>query len=274
MGIKKISSCLFWLFLTSVLVFAQEDLPGSNDHPLFTRMPDFYIIDYEEKEFDTYEFYDSTGSKIIVEGHKFYIRYKIKEGVRPPSDLQIIRNYTNAIKKIGGTVFEQRYQAYMKLKKNGMEIWAAVYGETGETYSLYIVEKGELVQEVEADADYFAKTISLTGHVSVYEIYFDTGKSDVKPESGPALKEIALLLLQNPGLKLYVVGHTDSTGDFGFNLKLSKDRAESVIKVLVSVYGIEASRLTAHGVGPLSPVASNRTEEGWAKNRRVELVEQ
>jgi outer membrane protein OmpA-like peptidoglycan-associated protein len=236
-------------------------------------MPDFFIIEYEEKEFDSFEFYDSARNPVKVEGRKFYVRYKIKEGVKAPSDLQVIRNYTNAIRKIGGSVLEDRYQAYMKLKKDAMEIWVAIYGETGETYSLHIVEKAELAQEVTANAAYFAENISQTGHIAVYGLYFDTGKAEVKPESEPTLKEIAVLLGQNPSLKLNVVGHTDTVGDFGFNLKLSQARADSVVKILTSNYGIDVSRLAAYGVGSLAPVASNKTEEGRAKNRRVELVE-
>lgn len=127
---------------------------------------------------------------------------------------------------------------------------------------------------VRVNADALAKDITRTGHVAIYGIYFDTGKADVRPESEPVLKEIAKLLQQNPKLKLYVVGHTDNVGDSTYNMKLSQARAHAVVKVLVSNYGVEANRLKAHGVGPLAPVASNKTEEGRAKNRRVELVGQ
>lgn len=114
--------------------------------------------------------------------------------------------------------------------------------------------------------------IDKTGHVAIYGIYFEFGKADVKPESGPALEEIATLLQQNPKLKLHVVGHTDNVGDLTYNMKLSQSRADAVVKELVSKHGVDAKRLKAHGVGPLSPVISNKTEEGRAKNRRVELV--
>jgi len=127
---------------------------------------------------------------------------------------------------------------------------------------------------VAANAEVFRSDISKTGHVAIYGIYFDTGKADVKPESEPVLKEIAKLLQQNPKLNLYVVGHTDNVGSLDSNMKLSQSRAEAVVKVLVSKYGVDAKRLKSYGVGPLSPVASNETEEGRAKNRRVELVEQ
>ncbi len=118
-----------------------------------------------------------------------------------------------------------------------------------------------------------AGDIGRTGHAAVYGIYFDTGRADIKPESEATLKEIAKLLQQEPTLRLYVVGHTDSTGDFAANMDLSKRRADAVVKALTGPRGVAEDRLQAFGSGPLAPVASNRTEEGRAKNRRVELVE-
>ncbi|MEW6482622.1 MAG: OmpA family protein [bacterium] len=90
----------------------------------------------------------------------------------------------------------------------------------------------------------------------------------------PSLKEVAKLLAQNSKLNLYVVGHTDNIGTLTANMELSQRRAEAVVKALVTKYGVGAKRLKSYGVGSLSPVASNKTEEGRAKNRRVELVEQ
>ncbi|HQT94667.1 MAG: hypothetical protein B7Z61_00790 [Acidobacteria bacterium 37-71-11] len=97
-------------------------------------------------------------------------------------------------------------------------------------------------------------------------------KNAVKAIGGQA--EIAKLLKAHPEMRLYVVGHTDNAGSFDHNLTLSKDRAQSVTNALVKTYGIAATRLRPFGVGPTAPVASNRSEEGRAKNRRVELVEQ
>ncbi|MGB4703807.1 MAG: OmpA family protein [Candidatus Saccharicenans sp.] len=130
-----------------------------------------------------------------------------------------------------------------------------------------------MVQEVVADAKSLFNDIQLTGHASVYGIYFDFDRADLKPESEPAIKEIARLLQENKGLKLYVVGHTDMVGDLEYNLNLSRARAEAVIKELTTRYGISADRLKPYGLGPLAPVASNRTDDGRARNRRVELVE-
>jgi len=88
------------------------------------------------------------------------------------------------------------------------------------------------------------------------------------------LAEIAKLLQNNNTLKLYVVGHTDNVGTFESNMTLSKARADAVVRELVTKYSIAADRLKAYGVSSLSPVASNKTEDGKAKNKRVELVEQ
>jgi outer membrane protein OmpA-like peptidoglycan-associated protein len=126
---------------------------------------------------------------------------------------------------------------------------------------------------VTIDAKAMARDIGQTGRVAIYGILFDTGKSELKPESGPALAEIAKLLNETPALKVYVVGHTDMVADLATNVKLSQARAQSVVNALVGLHGIAAARLIAYGSGPYAPVASNRTEEGRAKNRRVELVE-
>lgn len=127
---------------------------------------------------------------------------------------------------------------------------------------------------VTVNAATLANDLGRTGHASVYGIYFDTGKADVKPESDGTLKEIAKLLQQQAQLKLYVVGHTDNVGNFASNQDLSQRRAEAVAQLLSTKYGVPAARLKSVGDGPSAPVASNDSEEGRAKNRRVELVKQ
>ncbi len=131
-----------------------------------------------------------------------------------------------------------------------------------------------MAQEVVADAKSLMSDIQIKGSASVYGIYFDFNKADIKPESEPAIREIARLLQENKELKLYVVGHTDNIGTIDYNMMLSKARADAVMNELTTKYKISSTRLKAFGVGSLAPVASNKTEEGRAKNRRVELVEQ
>ena len=267
--------CLFSLLLTPVLSVAQEDEPDSKDHPLLTRMPDFYISDYEYKEFDKADFKNSKGEDSKVEGHIYDIYYQTKEGKKAPGKLQVLRNYENAIKKIGGsTVYEAGKQAWLTVEKGGKITWIYVDARTGGEYELTIIEKKAMVQEVVADAKSLAQDIRTTGHASVYGIHFDFNKATVKQESEQTLKEIAKLLKQDSKLNLYVVGHTDSVGKIAYNMSLSQTRAEAVVKALVTKHGVSPNRLSPYGVGPLAPVASNETEEGRALNRRVELVKE
>lgn len=270
---------IFFLLELGGIVYAQEDKPGCKDHPLFTRMENFYIENCWEQKFDAVNFRNEKGEKITVEGHVYKFHYAIKKGFTPPSGPQVIKNYENAIKKIGGVkVFQEgSYEIWLKIEKPGKTFWAYVDswdgGGKGATYMLTIVEQETMVQEVVADARSLMNDIQTKGSASVYGIYFDFDKADIKPESEPAIKEIAKLLQENKELKLYVVGHTDNLGTLEYNMKLSLARAEAVVRELTTKYNISADRLKAYGVGPLAPVASNRTEEGRALNRRVELVE-
>jgi Outer membrane protein and related peptidoglycan-associated (lipo)proteins len=259
-------------------VIAQEDGAGCKDPTLFTRMPGYHIYRCEDLQFDKYEFRISDNKTQIVEGHSLFILYDLNENVQAPSPLQTVRNYTNAVKKIGGQVVyewdDAGPNAVFKVVKNGMEVWATIYASYNGSYNMHVIEKEAMKQDVVADASSMASSIKETGKVAVYGIYFDTGKATLKPESQPTLKEIAKLLKTDPGLKLYVVGHTDNAGTFDANMKLSMDRAASVIKALVSQYSVSAVSLKACGDGPTAPVASNATEEGKTLNRRVELVKQ
>jgi OmpA-OmpF porin, OOP family len=253
-----------------------NDKEGCQDHPLFTRMRGYFIGGCESNPFASEEFATGPRTTVKVEGRFTKIGYSLNEGAPRPSALQVMRNYENAVKAIGGSVLATVDGAmlYMKVAKDGKEFWAYVNVYNSEFPSLTIIEKAAMEQEVAANADVFANGIRATGHVAVYGIYFDTNKADVKPESKPALSEIAKLLKKDAGLKLYVVGHTDGTGLLDANMKLSQARAESFVKALVAEHGIAAVRLKGLGVGPAAPVASNDSEDGRAKNRRVELVKQ
>ena len=277
---KKLSRTILAVLWAGMLLagfgLAQQDIKGSSDHPLLSRMPNFHITKYEVKEFDQLAFKDEKGKPTSVEGKKYHIVYMINEGSPIHSILQILRNFQNAIEKIGGKkIYEDSINIYLKLEKDGLITWIHVLGfGGGKAYDLDILEEEQMKQDVVADAASMARDIASSGKVALYGIYFDTGKTDIKPESEPAIKEIANLLQQNAALKLYVVGHTDNVGTLDSNMDLSRRRAESVISYLAANYKADASRLRGYGVGPLAPVASNKTDEGKAKNRRVELVEQ
>lgn len=256
-----------------------NDREGGKDPSLFNRMPGFHIDNYEETEFGRYEFPVGPNKTEAVEGHFYNVHYAVNEGVKNPSGLQVTRNYTNAAMAVGGKkVYEYEDGGYeivtLKVVKGNLEVWARVEAAGNGMYNVQVVEKQLMKQEVTADAASLAGSIKQTGKASIYGIYFDTGKSEIKPESEPSLKEIAKMVQADSKLKLYVVGHTDNVGTFDSNLKLSKDRADAVVKALVAKYSIAASRLQPFGAGPTAPVSSNLTEEGRAKNRRVELVAQ
>jgi OmpA-OmpF porin, OOP family len=253
----------------------ETDVKGSSDHPLFTRMPGYYISDYNVKEFDKYTSPYATSEDQDWEGKITHVEYYVKTGAKQASMLQIARNYENAVKKIGGKILVSEGRVMEgKIEKNGGVTYVHVEAfNDGRNYGVMVVATGSMKQDVVADAAALGASIAATGKAAVYGIYFDTGKSVVKPESDPSLEEIAKLLKQNGNLTLYVVGHTDNVGTLDNNLKLSADRADAVTKALIG-RGVAGSRLKGAGVGPYCPVASNRTEEGRARNRRVELVEQ
>lgn len=268
---------LFFIFACFSLSFAEDkDYRGSKDHPLLSRMPGFHISDYKEKEFESYKFIGSDKMTVPIEGHYYSITYHLDKGAPNPGELKVVRNIQNALQRIGGKVIYEGGRppdSTIVIKKDGRETWVEVKAYT-LYYRLTIVEKEAMQQEVVANAEAMGSDISSTGHASVYGIYFDTGRAEIKPESDAAISEIAGLLKDRGALKLYVVGHTDNEGSFDSNMKLSRNRADSVVKALTRKYGIAEGRLKAYGVASLSPVASNSTEGGRANNRRVELVEQ
>lgn len=153
---------------------------------------------------------------------------------------------------------------------------AILVGEDGPTVTAFVevvetkaMETGKIGF---VDAGQMAETIGAGQSVNVYGLTFDFNSAELKPESQPTLQEIAQLLGSQPGLRLTIVGHTDNQGSPEYNLALSERRAQSVVAALVGGYGIAAERLAASGAGLTAPIASNDTDEGRAKNRRVELV--
>ncbi len=150
-------------------------------------------------------------------------------------------------------------------------MWIQVYA-LDSLYRLTIVEREQMEQKVAVNPAALFGDLATTGHAAVYGIYFDHDSADIQQESEPSLQAIADMLKANKSLKLYVVGHTDMTGGFEYNVGLSLKRAQAVVKTLVNEYGIAAGRLAGKGAGPLCPVGSNTNESGRKLNRRVELV--
>jgi OOP family OmpA-OmpF porin len=266
------------LFTLGMAVSGQTtDKAGCKDHALFpTRMPNYVIADCKVEAYGVYEFFSVKGPKLPVEGKFTFITYRYT-GPRneEPSGLAVVRNYENAVKAIGGTIRQSVPTWWVNgtIVKNGQEIWYQAEKGNGLIW-LRIVEKKAMEQDIVASAEVFQSDIRATGHAAVYGILFDTDSATIQPESAQAIGEIAKLLKGDPSLRVYVVGHTDNTGSVDHNAQLSLARAQSVKQALIRDHGIAADRLKAFGCGPYAPVASNDSEDGKAKNRRVELVKQ
>ena len=136
--------------------------------------------------------------------------------------------------------------------------------------ALQVKEREQKMVVVKANE--MSKKIKTEGKIALYGIFFDTDKAVIKEKSKPTLDEIAKMLKANLDQKILIVGHTDNEGSFAYNEKLSQKRAKAVVNALVKKYGISAKRLHAVGVSYACPAASNSSEEGRAKNRRVVLV--
>lgn len=280
-------------------------LAHAQDHPLLTRYPGSRVESNTSKEFAQYKLVTAFDQKTntfsgpTLEGRVTRLIYG-NPAQRSP--LEIFRNYESALAQAGmerlfqcgseqcGPTFStsawNRYNGVMafsgkdshylagKIKTANSEAFVALMVGKQRTQIDIVERKAMDAGLVVVNAEALAAGLAREGKVSIYGIYFDTGKAELKPESKPALDEIALLLRQKPELKLHVVGHTDNTGTFATNLQLSKDRAAAVVAALTNEYAIALHRLAAHGVGPLAPAATNANEDGRSKNRRVELVAQ
>ncbi len=293
-------------------IVAIADVAGSKDHPIIGRYPGSEIVQYRERNFDRYTILlgPLSDGKLTrqqeIEGKVTCITYRAPKDRSP---YEVWKNYELAIKKAG---FEILYTASGKdLSKYPYVVIYQIHGlsavefgdreadykylcartKDGKYYiSLFVagdswgrpVVQLDVVESVEIElglisvnlttAEGIKQSIEERGSAVLYGIHFDFNSAEIKPESEPVLKELAKFLLANPDVEVYIVGHTDSTGSLEWNMELSKRRAEAVVKFLIERYGINPARLEAFGVGPLAPVASNDTEEGRAKNRRVEVV--
>lgn len=270
---------LFLLLSTLLLAIpaSAQDRAGCSDDPLFpTRMANYRIEHCEHKAYESYDFFTVKPPKNRVEGEYTLITYALETGKEEASGLEVIRNYENALKKIGAKIEgidpNAKWWVVGSLVVDGRKVWAEAQKGNGKIW-LRIVREKAMEQTIVADAASLASDLKTTGHVTVHGILFDTGKSELKAESASAVAEIAKLLKADPGLRVYVVGHTDTVGNLDANLALSKARAEAVVQALVRD-GVAAARLRSFGNGPFAPVASNASDEGKSRNRRVELVRQ
>jgi OOP family OmpA-OmpF porin len=266
------------IILSPGLFAQQQDAEGSMDHPMFpNRMPNYFISEYSSN-FDAADFNLAANQSKMVnkEGTKTFINYAFdnESGKQKPSVLQILRNYENASKKIGGTTLfltaADEGVATFKIVKGTREAWVKVEkgANDAEDYTLTIVEVEAMKQEITSND--ILNALNADGYIALY-INFDTGKSVVKAESLPIIDQLAEMMNSNADLKISIEGHTDNAGAAEANKTLSLNRGKAVMNALLAK-SISASRLSSLGWGQERPIADNRTEEGKSKNRRVEIV--
>lgn len=281
--------------------------PSLGEFPYFSLINGYQEMTYEsshgdvhfhgnvrDAKFDRFEFFD--GHKMIpVEGR---LKTMYAEGTGA-SFFEVQKTYERMIKNLGGvTVFEgtgkdiadkkveykevrhrekypnedDKFGVYM-VRTPSRQIWVEVWQPryVDNNYFLTVVEKQDMALRASLiPAEQMKQALDSQGHVMI-PVLFDTDKTDIKPESGPLIAEVIKLMQQNPSLKLRIEGHTDTQGMPAYNVTLSDGRAKSVMLALLKA-GIDPNRLQAQGFGQTRPVADNATDEGRAKNRRVELV--
>lgn len=258
-------------------------------HSLFTPMPGYHVYQCEYSDFDAKQIpvkllSDSEAEMETVEGAYELVIYHVDEGAAVSSPLKILRNHLNAARAKGATVVMeggarsfmagewgdiQQQIATVRMTQGGREYLVHLGSvNDGDLYAIASVAREAMAQEVSVNE--LLEQFDKDGLLSL-EVHFDTGKATIRPESAALLDQAAAMLARADAPRVEVGGHTDNVGAAEANLRLSQQRAESVAAALVA-RGVPAARLTAKGYGATAPVADNRSADGRAKNRRVELV--
>ena len=295
-------------FVAGLFLSAAHAEPGQ-DHPLLNRYPGSVIHFYDFKEYEEAQLLLSRpqerGGQLVVdkllplEGKVTYIQYEAPDAA---STFQVFRNYQAGLRRSGfkelfvcerpcGKWNLGEFKTLMKardLYMNGSLENQYLSAQRGNTYVslwvnqiigktqvfLFVIEKTALDDEriAVSGGSAIARALNENGRVNLYGFQFDTGEAVLKSSSAPTLKELGLILRDNPGLKLDIIGHTDDVGGAGFNQRLSEARARSVAAALAAQQHVDPDRLNAIGKGMSEALAPNTSEAGRAKNRRVEVL--
>lgn len=251
----------------------------------------------ETKDFARFPFWVK-GEPHWVEGKMYLATFGAESG-KSMSEYEVKKSFDALVQQMGGQKVSEEKIPNDTIKGWGEEITAGfvdglgdVYNEPATTYLIrradgniwihlavsgvgsYVIakEKGFEATAKLLPAAELKQQLDAAGKVAL-QVNFATDKTDMLPDSLPQIDQVTQLLKDDPGLKLSVNGHTDNSGDAAHNQQLSEGRANAVVAAIVA-RGIDAARLGAKGFGQQQPVADNATEEGKAKNRRVELVKQ
>lgn len=275
MPLRPIPTLLSLLCLASALPAraANTDAEGCHDPRLVSRIPGATILECAVHEYDELGIpMGAKGEPETVSGATAVLRYWAPN----KSAIQVVRNYQAALVKIGfGVVWQNGGGGEREVAlRRTLGARATVYVATREYRSdceirLTVVEEQAMTQQISADASALREQLERDGHVALHGVLFATGEATLTQDSEATLAQVAGLLTSDAGLRVRIEGHTDDRGKG--NLDLSRRRARAVHDWLVA-HGVAAARLSSEGYGDGRPVADNGTEEGRARNRRVELV--
>ena len=252
------------------------DKPSGADYPPLGHLPGYEVTGTPKKtHFDqaTFTVDEAKGNtrNVKVQGGRYQVTYELKKGVNPYSNEEVIKNYVNALKKLGGEILHADSDHLdARLDQDGQPVWVGLWLSNNQIQMNVIEEKAFQASIKPPQASELKAALDKDGHVALY-INFDFNKASLRPDAAPVIAQVLALLKDNPDLKLSIVGNTDNVGGHDYNVKLSQERAAAVAATLVKD-GIGADRLKSSGDGPDKPIADNADSAGRAKNRRVELV--
>jgi len=246
--------------------------PSSSDYRLLGHMPGFVAQPPDKKNFAEHVFPTSDGA-LKIRGRLYWGSYGLpnaKPQTRVVTREEVIENYRLALHNLGAEMLRDDGFGSENLTARFDDHGQLVYIFVAQTTVIAVEEKPFQMTIKPPTADAMKDALDRDGRIALY-VNFDFAKASLKPDAAPVITEVVNLMKRNPGLKLSIDGHTDSIGGQDYNLKLSQGRAASVVAAVVAG-GVDASRLKSQGFGAEKPIASNDTDEGRAKNRRVELV--
>ncbi|MBW1720070.1 MAG: OmpA family protein [Deltaproteobacteria bacterium] len=272
---------IFFIFLT-VSVRAQS----VKEHPIIRPFPGSVLTNNNQQVYQNFAEYSfrvkdpQTGKNIKkpIQGKYWKLTYIIFDSKgkwdASHSILEYRENYKQAALENDGTIMyeNQGYLTFTLPGDDGSETWCEVHIWNKSMQDLRIIEQKGFKKSLAFGPTEMKAALDAEGRVQLHGILFEVDKSSLQLKSNKQLEHIVTLLKENRDLKLEVQGHTDDQGSEEYNLKLSQDRAETLINYL-GLFGIDINRLKAKGFGESKPVMSNATEEGKTKNRRVELVQ-
>lgn len=246
--------------------------PGAGDYPRLGHLPGYGVVKSEKAEAGEMQFPIGNGSIASVQGKRLHLDYSAQAGTTPLSDLEATENYVAGVLAAGGELVyrNERNDVTARMPGGEQTVWLHVRSLFGNVELDVVEEKPFVPVATPPKSDALKAALDKDHHVALY-VNFDFAKATLKPDAKPVIAQVLALLKDNPGYKLTIEGHTDNVGGAESNQKLSEARAAAVVAALVAG-GIDASRLSSKGYGLSQPIADNKTSEGRAKNRRVELV--